>query len=115
LKNYLEYLKHIRDECEYLIEASQELDYRQFIDDETSKRAFVRSIEIIGEATKQIPEDFKQKYPDVNWKDMAGMRDVLIHSYFGINYNIVWDVIVNYIPPLLESMNEILNSNNHYP
>jgi uncharacterized protein with HEPN domain len=104
LKNYLEYLKHIRDECEYLVGASEGLFYEKFIDDETLKRAFVRSLEIIGEATKQIPADFKQNYPLVNWKEMAGMRDVLIHSYFGINYNIVWDVVVNYIPPLLDTL-----------
>jgi len=68
------------------------------------------SLEIIGKATKKISEDFTQKYPHVNWREMAGMRDVLIHGYFGINYNIVWDVVVNYIPPLLESMNEIIES-----
>lgn len=110
MKNYLEYLKHIRDECEYLVEMSKGLYYEKFVDDETLKRAFVRSLEIIGEATKKIPEDFKQQYPHVNWREMAGMRDVLIHSYFGINYNIVWDVVINYIPPLLDSMNEIIKS-----
>ena len=110
MKHRLEYLKHIRDECEYLVGVSKELYYEKFVDDETLKRAFVRSLEIIGEATKKIPEDFKQKYPHVNWREMAGMRDVLIHGYFGINYNIVWDVVVNYIPPLLESMNELIES-----
>ncbi len=115
MKNYLEYLKHIRDECEYLVDASEGLFYGKFIDDKTLKRAFVRSLEIIGEATKQIPEDFKQNYPRVNWKEMAGMRDVLIHSYFGINYNIVWDVVVHYIPPLLENMNEIIMLHENMP
>ncbi|MBA7551108.1 hypothetical protein ES705_43643 [subsurface metagenome] len=71
---------------------------------------YLEYLEIIGEATKKISEEFKQKYPHVNWREMAGMRDVLIHGYFGINYNIVWDVVVNYIPPLLESMNEIIKS-----
>jgi len=56
LKNHLEYLKHIRDECEYLVEMSKGLYYEKFVDNETLKRAFVRSLEIIGEATKKIPE-----------------------------------------------------------
>lgn len=115
MKNYLEYLKHIRDECEYLVDVSEGLFYGKFIDDKTLKRAFVRSLEIIGGATKQIPADFKQNYPRVNWKEMAGMRDVLIHSYFGINYNIVWDVVVHYIPPLLENMNEIIMLHENMP
>jgi uncharacterized protein with HEPN domain len=110
LKNYLEYLKHIRDECEYLVEMSKGISFEKFFEEETLKRAFVRSLEIIGEATKKISEDFKQKHPHVNWKEMAGMRDVLIHDYFGINYTIVWDVVVNHIPSLLESINEIIKS-----
>lgn len=110
MKNYLEYLKHIRDECEFLIEKSEGLTREKFVDDETLKRAFVRSLEIIGEATKKISNEFKQKYPDLNWKEMAGMRDVLIHGYFGINYNIVWDVVVNHIPPLFRKIKEIIKS-----
>ncbi|MEA3487627.1 MAG: DUF86 domain-containing protein [Euryarchaeota archaeon] len=110
MKIYLEYLKHIRDECEYLVGMSKELHLEKFGDDETLKRAFVRCLEIIGEATKKIPEDFKQSYPHVNWREMAVMRDVLLHGYFGINYNIVWDVVVNYIPPLLESTNKNIES-----
>ena len=110
MTNYLEYLKHIRDECLYLVEKSKGLTYEEFLDDDTLKRAFVRSLEIIGEATKKISMGFRQKHPGVNWKEMAGMRDVLIHGYFGINYNIVWDVVVNHIPRLLREINEIIDS-----
>lgn len=110
MKNYLEYLNHIRDECQYLLKASEGLDYNELVKDETLKRAFVRSLEIIGEATKKIPEGFRAKYPDINWREMAAMRDVLIHGYFGINYNIVWDVIVNHIPMLFDKIKEIVKS-----
>ena len=86
------------------------MTYKEFVKDETLKRAFVRSLEIIGEATKKISEAFKKNYPDISWKEMASMRDVLIHVYFGINYTIVWDVVINYIPPLLDKIREIVKS-----
>ena len=110
MKNYLEYLKHIRDECKYLLDHTEGLTQDEFIEDVTLKRAFVRSLEIIGEATKRIPPEFRDKYPDVNWREMAGMRDVLIHDYLGINYNIVWDVVVNHIPQLFDNLQEIIKS-----
>ena len=97
----LEFLRHIMDEIEYLIDRSANLSKEDFLDDETLKRAFVRSIEIIGEAVKKIPPDYKQKYPHIEWKAIAGMRDKLIHDYFGIDYEIVWDVVANKIPPKL--------------
>jgi uncharacterized protein with HEPN domain len=78
------------------------------LEDETIKRAIVRSLEIIGEATKKIPADFKVKQDSVQWKNMAGMRDRLIHDYMGINYNIVWDVAKNKIPDLYIQIQNIL-------
>ncbi len=110
MKHLLEYLKHIRDECEFLKGISDGLSQKEFVEDETLKRAFVRSLEIIGEAAKKIPEEFREKNPHMEWKEMAGMRDVLIHSYFGINYIIVWDVVINHIPPLLKNINKIIES-----
>jgi uncharacterized protein with HEPN domain len=68
--------------------------------DETLKRAIVRSLEIIGEATKKIPADVKLKWGDISWKNMAGMRDRLVHDYMGINYRIVLDVAKNIIPEI---------------
>jgi uncharacterized protein with HEPN domain len=107
-KDPLEYLKHIRDEIEYILSViDDDLSREEFINDETLKRAIVRSLEIIGEATKKIPVDFKLKWESIQWKNMAGMRDRLIHDYMGINYSLVWDVIKNKIPDLHERINVV--------
>ncbi len=80
------------------------------LQDETLKRALVRSLEIIGEAAKKIPGDFKIKWNSINWKNMAGMRDRLIHDYMGINYSIVWDVVKNKIPELSNQIAEAIKN-----
>ncbi len=68
----------------------------------------MRSLEIIGEAAKQVPEDFRNQHPNVQWKSMAGMRDRLIHAYFGVDYEIVWDVVQTRIPELRQQIASIL-------
>ena len=109
-KDYLEFLRHIKDECEYLTKLRQGLDYEHFIADEDLKRASVRSLEIIGEASKKVPEDFRRKHLEIDWRQMAGMRDVLIHDYLGVDYLIVWDVLTRHIPFLLDRINGLLDS-----
>jgi len=104
----VEYLRHILDECDYLLNQSKGLKKKQFMADETLRRAFVRSLEIIGEATKHVPDDLRGKYPHIEWRAMAGMRDRLIHSYFGIDYDLVWDVIINKIPLLQRNVRKML-------
>lgn len=103
-----EYLRHIQDECLYIISVSENLNFNDFINDETLKRAIVRSLEIIGEATKKIPVDIKLKWNTIQWKNMAGMRDRLIHDYMGVNYIIVWDVMKNKIPDINNQISQIL-------
>mgnify|MGYP005846516883 CR=1 FL=1 len=80
------------------------------MNDETESRAIIRSLEIIGEATKKLPDDFKLGYSHIPWSEIAGMRDVLIHNYFGVDYDIVWNTIENDIPFLHEELLHILNS-----
>ena len=83
--------------------------FEDFLDDETLKRAVVRSLEIIGEATKKIPTDFKDKWSTIQWKNMAGMRDRLIHDYMGVNYSIVWDVMKNKVPEMRQQISNFLS------
>jgi uncharacterized protein with HEPN domain len=103
-----DYLRHILDEAEYLSDARAGLDEETFLRDETLKRAFVRSLEIVGEAVKRLPASLRQEYPAVDWRLIAGMRDKLIHGYFGVDFVIVWDAVVNEVPALAAEVEKIL-------
>ena len=107
-KSEREYLKHILDEVNYLLDSAKEISEGRFMRDPTLERAYTRSLEIIGEAVKNLPEDFKVKYSQVNWKSYAGLRDRLIHHYFGVDYGIVWDVVKNEAPALKEKISKII-------
>ena len=107
----LEYLKHILDETKFIISQSKNLKEEDFYNNPILTRAFIRSLEIIGEATKNIPKEFTAKYPDIQWKYMARMRDRLIHHYFGVDYFIVWDIVITEIPKLHDRIIDIIENN----
>jgi len=102
------YLIHILQEIEYLSGESSHLSFEEFASNETLKRAFVRSLEIIGEAVKNIPGSIRHKYPDIDWRRIAGMRDKLIHAYFGVNYHLIWSVVKDELPVLNEQVRKIV-------
>jgi uncharacterized protein with HEPN domain len=103
-----EFLRHIASEAAYLESASVGVTHDQFFEDATLQRAFVRSLEIIGEATKRIPNDMRAAHPDVEWRAMAGMCDRLIHEYIGVDLDLVWEVVQDRIPALRESIERII-------
>jgi uncharacterized protein with HEPN domain len=89
---------------------TKRLTYNSFIKDEKTVFAVIRALEIIGEAVKNVPAALKRKYPTVPWKEMAGMRDKLIHGYFGINVKVVWDTVKTEIPGLKAKIKKIKGS-----
>lgn len=101
-------VKHILDEINYLITNSQNLKFDEFISNLTLQKAFVRSLEIIGEATKKISQEYRLSHPEIEWRSMAAMRDRLIHNYFDVDYQIVWDVILNHLPELKIKLEKLL-------
>ena len=110
-KSYIPYLQHILDECLYVRSViTDEMQMEQFLQDETLKRAVTRSLSIIGEATKKIPTDVKYAWQRISWRQMAGMRDRLVHDYMGVNYYIVWDVAKNIIPELTNQIQEVIDA-----
>jgi uncharacterized protein with HEPN domain len=85
------------------------MDFDQFKGDDKTTSAVIRKLEIIGEAAKNVPQSITQKYPTIPWKEMAGMRDKLIHFYFGVNLNLVWQTVKHRIPQVKPTIKQLLD------
>ena len=100
MRHYRLYLADIIEAMKAIERFVQDIDFEEFREDDRTSSAVIRKFEIIGEAAKGVPEDIRQKYPQIPWREMAGMRDKLIHSYFSINYDLVWETINRRIPTI---------------
>ena len=102
------FLKHILESIAEIKNHIKGISEDKFFNDIKTQDAVIRRIEIIGEAVKNLPENFKEKYPKIEWREIAGMRDKLIHGYFGVDVNTVWDTIKNDIPGLGKQISKLL-------
>lgn len=103
------YLKHILDAVNDIDEFVKDMNKESFLSNKAIKYAVVRSIEIIGEASKHLSKNFREQHKDIRWEDICGMRDKLIHDYIGVDFSIVWKVIERDIPALKKKLTEVLN------
>jgi len=106
-RDYSDYIRDVIDAIDKTQKFTEGLTYDIFMEDAKTAFAVVRALEIIGEAVKNIPEFLRAKYPEIPWKEMAGMRDKLIHEYFGVKYEIVWDTVKIEIPDLKEKFEKV--------
>ncbi len=103
------YLKDIMQAIEAIEEFIKDMDFEQFREDDKTSSAVIRKLEIIGEATKSVPTEIRQNYADVPWREMAGMRDKLIHFYFGVDHNLVWKAVKNRIPQIKPVIQKVID------
>ncbi|MGD0070178.1 MAG: DUF86 domain-containing protein [Candidatus Bathyarchaeia archaeon] len=107
-RDYRDYLQDILDAVNDIESFVDGMTYEEFIKDRKTLNAVVRSIEIIGEASKNIPETLKANCKELPWKQMAGMRDKLIHAYFGVDIETLWKAVKENIPPLKKAIQKML-------
>jgi uncharacterized protein with HEPN domain len=101
-------LRDIQESVRRITTYTAGMTYYRFLDDIKTQDAVIRNLEIIGESTKRLSTGLRGKYPDVPWKGMAGIRDRLIHHYFGVNLDIVWDIVTSELPSLESQVEAIL-------
>lgn len=107
-REYVDYLEDIADAADKIQAFIAGMDFEAFSGDDKTAYAVVRALEVIGEATKNVPDKIRRRHPDVPWRLMAGMRDKLIHGYFGVNWEVVWQTVVEDVPMLSRLIGEVL-------
>ena len=102
------FLKHILESIKLIESFSKNLNKSKFLKNKLRQNAIVRELEIIGEAVKNLPHNYTARHPNLEWSKIAGLRDKLIHHYFGVDLNTVWDVVKGDLPQLKKKIQEIL-------
>lgn len=111
LPSSIELVKHIIDEVSFILNAVKGKDKESVINDPVLSRAIIRSLEIVGEASTKLDPEFKGAYPHIEWRKMANTRHRLIHDYFGVDYDIIWDIITTKLPDLETDIQSIISEN----
>lgn len=106
-REFRDYIKDIIEATTNIRDFIQNINYDLFFQDKKTIYAVIRGLEIIGEATKKIPDEIKEKYPDIPWKEISGMRDKITHEYFGVDLKIVWQTIQEDLPLYEKAIKEI--------
>ncbi|MBI2559474.1 DUF86 domain-containing protein [Candidatus Woesearchaeota archaeon] len=112
-REYGDYIQDISDSIKETEEFTKELSFADFKEDKKTVNAVIRSLEIMGEAAKKIPDELRRKHLKIPWKEMAGIRDKLIHEYHGVDLEIIWKVVKEELPPIKPNILNLLKELEH--